>query len=316
MAAAQANKAELASQTLSAQSSLAQYYFELRGLDINQKLLDSIVSANQKTLDYTKSNYKAGVIDETALLNAENALHNAKSNAYNNHTTRAQYQHAIAILIGESPSMFKLEPIKNHNNIAISIPVSIPSELLERRPDIAKAEELMKQANAQIGIAKTAFFPSIGISSNFTMSGDGLGNLLSMPNFIWSVGPQAALGLFDGGARAAQSSSAWAAYEASVASYRQIVLSAFGEVEDQLVSLKNLDKQSQALNKAAINNKHILDISLKQYKSGIIDHSQVLNNQINYYNAQKSAIDMESLKRSAEIGLVKALGGGWTSKNL
>ena len=315
LAAAKADKAELASKILSSQSSLTQYYFELRGTDKNQQLLDAIVSANQKTLQYTKSNYKAGVMDQSALLNAENALHTSESNAYNNKITRAQYQHAIAVLIGESPSSFTLSPIKDYQSANVSIPVSLPSELLENRPDIIQAEELMKQANAQIGIATTAFFPSVGLSSNLTASGDGLGNLLSMPNLIWSLGPQMALTLIDGGSRMAQTKSAQAGYQAAVASYKQTILSAFSEVEDQLSSLEYLNSQVKSLNKAANNSKQLFDISFKQYSSGTVDYSQTLNAQINYYNSKKSATDLEISKRSSEIALIKALGGDWNNQN-
>lgn len=314
IAAAQAKKADLAVKVLSSQSSLAQYYFELRGVDEDQAILDSIVDANQKLVTYSKNNFKLGIIDEAAVLNYENSLHNAKSASYSNQTTRAQYQHAIAILINESPSTFKLAAIKNYKHTNVTIPVSIPSELLERRPDIASAEELMKQANAEIGIAKTAFFPSIGITSNFTMSGDGLGPLLSMPNLIWSFGPQTALGILDGGARSARSKSAWAGYEASVATYRQTILSAFAEVEDQLASVKNLSIQSDSLSKAAKNSYRMYEISNKQYISGIIDHGQLLNSRISYLNAKKSSIDTNTLKYSSEIALIKALGGGWDYK--
>lgn len=316
LAAAKSKKAELASKTLSTQSSLAQYYFELRAVDEDQDLLDGIVSANEKLLNFTKSNYKAGVMDEAALLNAENSLYNAQSNADDNKSTRAKYEHAIAVLIGESPSSFNLAPIKDYKFTNITVPMSFPSELLERRPDISQAEELVKQANSEVGLTHTAFFPSTSISSNFTMSGDGLGNLLSMPNFVWSVGPQMALGLFDGNARMAQTKAARASYDASVASYRQTVLSAFSDVEDQLSSLKYLNKQTIVLNKTANNSKQLFDISFKQYLSGIIDYSQTLNSQINYYNAKKSATDTESKKRLSEVALIKALGGGWSNKGL
>ncbi len=316
LAAAKANKAELASKTLSLQSSLAQYYFELRSVDQTQELLDDIVLANQKLLNFTKSNYKAGVMDESDLLNAENSLSNAESDAENNKNTRTNYEHAIAVLVGESPSKFNLAPVKDYKFSNITVPMAFPSELLERRPDISQAEELIKQANAEVGLTYTAFFPSTTISSNFTMSGDGLGNLLSMPNFVWSVGPRMALGLFDGNARMEKTKAARAAYDASVASYRQTVLSAFSDVEDQLSSVKYLTKQAKALNKTAGNSKNLLDITFKQYLAGIVDHSKILNSQITYYNAKKSAIEMENSKRLSKIALIKALGGGWSNKDL
>lgn len=311
VAQAEANKADLASQTLSAQSSLAQYYFELRGVDKIQELLDLSVEANRKILEYTKNNYKAGVMNEEDILNAENSFQNSQSSSYNNKITRAQYQHAIAVLVGESPSSFKIDPIKNYRNNKVNIPVSLPSELLERRPDIASAEELVKQANARIGIAETAFFPSLSLNSSFTMSGYGLGQLTSMPNFVWAIGPQATLDIIDFGARSAQKKSAIAAYDQTVASYRQTVLTAFSEVEDQLVSLNNLTKQVIALNKASQNSKKILNLNSKQYQAGTIDNKQLLNSKIGYYNAEISAVNTEILKRSSEISLIKALGGGW-----
>lgn len=311
IAQAQSNKADLASKTLSSQSSLAQYYFELRGADKIQELLDLSVEANRKILEYTKNNYKAGVMNEEDVLNAENSFQNSKSSSYNNKITRAQYQHAIAVLIGELPSNFKLNPVKNYQNHNIEIPVSLPSELLERRPDIAQAEELVKQANAKVGIAETAFFPSLALNSSFTMSGYGMGALTSMPNFVWAVGPQISLDIIDFGARSAQKKSTLAAYDQTVAWYRQTVLTAFSEVEDQLVSLNNLSKQVIALNKASKNSQKIFNINSKQYKAGTVDNKQLLNSKINYVNAEISAINAEILKRSSEISLIKALGGGW-----
>ena len=175
---------------------------------------------------------------------------------------------------------------------------------------------MIKQANAQIGVAKTAFFPIMSLNSSFSMQGDGMGPLLSMPTFIWSLGPQMALGLFDGGYRVAQTKAAQQGYEASVASYRQTVLSAFSEVEDQLASINSLRKQVDGLRAVSTNNKDLLNISINQYEAGTVDYSQVLNSQINYYNAKKSLVDTKALKRSSEIALIKALGGGWNSDQL
>lgn len=315
-ALAQSNKAAVAVTRLSAQSSLAQYYFELRYLDEDQILLDEIVASNQKLLNYAKNNYKAGTFDQGDILNTENALYNAKVAASNNTINRDQYSHAIAVLIGESPSTFTIEPIKCYKTEQVNIPISIPSELLQRRPDIAQSEELIKQANAQIGVAKTAFFPSMSLNSSLSMKGDGMGNLLSMPTFVWSVGPQMALGLFDGGYRVAQTKVAQQGYESSVASYRQTVLSAFSEVEDQLASINSLRKQVEGLGSVVTNNNNLLNITINKYEAGIVDYSQVLNSQISYYNAKKSLVDTKSLKRSSEIALIKALGGGWNSDNL
>lgn len=311
MATAQSNKAALASTRLSLQSSLAQYYFELRAVDIDQQLLDEIVVANKKTVDYTKNKLKAGSADNAALLNAENALYNAKAAADNNKINRQQYVHAIAVLVGESPSTFSIKPIKNYKTKPVSIPLALPSQLLERRPDIAQSEEMIKQANAQIGVARTAFFPSTSLAASFGMQANNMGPLLQMPTFTWSLGPQMALGLFDGGSRMAQIKVSQAGYESTVFSYKQTVLSAFQEVEDQLSAINSLKAQVKSLMQAADNSKHLLNIAHNQYKSGIVDYSQVLSNQINYYNAKKLLTDTLSLKRSAEVTLIKALGGGW-----
>ena len=320
-AAALSSKAYLALTQLSAQSSLAQYYYEIRGLDINQKYLNSIVLANKKMLEYANNRYNSGVDDHLAVLNAKINLENAISNAENNKINRNQYQIAIAILIGEAPSSFSLAPLlgANDNIFALTpVPISIPSELLQRRPDIAQAEQLLIQANAQIGVARAAFFPSLQIAASVTMQGNGntMGQLLSMPNMIWSVGPQLAFNILDGGLRRAQTSAAWAGYEENVALYRQTVLTAFADVENQLVAVKIYNEQAKMLNKAAKQNKELLKLTTNQYKAGTVDYSQILTAQINYYNAAISACSNESLRRSAEILLIKAIGGGWKESDL
>ncbi len=320
-ATALSNKAYLASTRLSAQSSLVQYYYEIRGLDITQEFLDAIVVANKKTVKYTNSRYNSGVDDHLAVLNAKINLETAISNAENNKINRNQYQIAMAVLIGEAPSSFNLPPIHNKNDKIFAltpVPISIPSELLQRRPDIAQAEQLVIQANAQIGVARAAFFPSLKIASNVTMQGDTntMGQLLSMPTMIWSLGPQMTYNLLDGGLRRAQTKAAWAVYETNVASYRQTVLNAFSDVENQLVAIKVYNDQAKALDKAAKRNKELLKLTTNQYNAGTVDYSQILSSQINYYNAAISAYSTESLRRSAEILLIKAIGGGWDESDL
>ncbi|MGB4192158.1 MAG: efflux transporter outer membrane subunit [Rickettsiales bacterium] len=313
-AAASANRAELASSKLSLQSSLAQYYFEIRAIDKDQELLDGIVSDNIKIVNYTKHKYKAGTADYSSLLAAENSLYNAKAIAANNKINRDQYSHAIAVLVGQSPSIFNLKAIKNYKTHAVNMPISVPSQLLERRPDIAQAEQLIIQQNAQIGVAKTAFFPVTSLNASFAAQGNNMGNLLQMPTFTWSLGPQMALGLLDGGSRLAQVKIAKKGYESAVASYKQTILSAFSEVEDQLAAINSLKVQILALKQSANNNHKMLSIAQNQYKAGIVDYSSVLNSQINYNNAMKTLVDTLSLQRSSEITLIKALGGGWHDK--
>ena len=311
VASAEYSKADWASIKLSMQSSLAQYYFELRAADINQNILDNIVKANKAILTYNENQYKFGIIDKSDLYNAQNNYHNSQTDSLNNQSYRAQYQHAIAVLIGESPSVFSLKNNHKNDDIEILVPVTMPSVLLQRRPDIAKSEKLVAQSNAQIGTSKTAFFPSLtlGASSNFT--GSGLGNLLSLPNLTWSVGPQLALGLFDGGLRFAQIENAKETYYANVAAYKQTVLSAFSDVEDQLSSLKSLQDQVKLQKKISNNNADILKQTNRQYNVGIIDYASVLNAKISYLNSNKTLSDIIKSKRLAEINLIKALGGGW-----
>ncbi len=311
IAAAEASKADWASTKLSMQSSLAQYYFELRAADVDQAMLDDIANLNKEILSYTENRYKAGMMNKIDLNNAQNNYHTSKVLALSNQSSRAQYQHAIAALIGESPSVFSLASNKQNKDLGITIPLMIPSQLLERRPDIAKSEKLVMQANTKIGSAKTAFFPSITLGSSANLEKSGLGNLLSLPNLTWSLGPQLALGLFDGGSRIAQKKNADESYKSSVASYRQTVLNAFMEVEDQLASLKSLQDQTDIQNKIAKNAANILNETNNQYKAGTVDYLAVLNAKISFCNAQKGASDTIGLKRSAEIGLIKALGGGW-----
>ncbi len=311
IAGAEANNANLADVKLSMQASLAQYYFELKALDKDQKLLDEIALANQKLLEYTKNRYKIGISSSIDVKNAENNLQTAKANAESNKASRAQYQHAIASLIGESPSSFKIEPFKRNEDINICVPLNMPSELLERRPDIVKAEKLVEQANAQIGSAIAAFFPSLSLGASTNLSGSGLGNLLSMPNLTWSLGPQVNLAIFDSGALFARKKYSEANYQQTVASYKQTVISAFAEVEDQLALLKSLNEQAALQKKNVANAKQILEHTLNQYNLGIIDSSNLLNAEISFNNADKNYSDIIAQKRTTEINLIKALGGGW-----
>lgn len=312
LAASQASKASLASIRLSAQSSLAQYYFELCTLDHDQELLDNLVVVWQKTLDYFKNRKVSGVAFQEDILNAQNNLYAAKVLAVNNGINRAQYQHAIAVLIGESPSTFTIEKSKGIAEVSfLNIPPHIPSELLERRPDIVQAERLVAEANAQIGIAQTAYFPNITFSATGELQGVGFGHLLALPTFLWSLGPQLAATIFDGGARSNNVKASKAAYEASIASYRQTVLAAFQDVEDSLVSLNLLDVQVKIQNDIAKNALSAYKLAINRYKAGIIDYSVLLTAEINLYNADKSAADTRGLRATAAIGLIKALGGGW-----
>jgi len=230
-AGAQASDALLAATTLSTQASLAQYYFELRALDTDQILLDKIALSYEKLLNYTQNQYKAGIVYQGDVLSAQAQWDSARALAINNGILRAQYEHAIAVLVGQMPADFSLAAHPLFSIKAPDIPLSMPSTLLERRPDIAQAERLMAEANAQISVAVSAYYPSLTLSAIGQIPGENFSHWFSLPNLYWSIGPQLAETLYDGGLRDATVAASKAGYIAAVANYRQTVLSAFQEVE-------------------------------------------------------------------------------------
>lgn len=311
VAGAQASAAQLALARLSAQASLAQYYFELRGVDADQQLLNRTVVEYKKALQLTQNRYTAGVVGRTDVIQAQSQLETAEAQAINIGISRAQYEHAIAVLIGEPPSCFSL-PFYPLIHSAPLIPLEVPSALLERRPDIAQAERLMKQANVQIGVAIAAYFPAITLSGLINKQGIGsIANWLSNPTG-WSAGGQIAQTILDGGLRSATVSAARANYVATVASYRQVILTAFQDVEDNLVSLRLLKAQTDVLNKAAQDARFALKLITNQYKAGTVAYSDVITAQTTAYTAEKNALDVNYLQMTSAVGLVKALGGGWS----
>ena len=297
---------------LSSQTSLAQSYFGLRALDKVQKYLNLIVEKNLAGLKYEENRYKAGIDNELTYLGYKNSYQSSLQAMQNNIISRQQYQHAIAVLIGESPSSFVIEPNYETNLSSTTIPLILPSKLIERRPDVAQAENQVMQANAQIGVNKSAFFPQFNMVSTATWSNAlHAGALFTMPQFIWSVGPQLSATLFDGGSRSAQVKSAEQTYLSQVAAYRNTVLSAFQSVEDQLVTIKYLNEQIKALQELVNSAQRSLKLTNNQYKQGIVDNYAVLTAEIALYNAIMGLVNTQSLEKSAEITLIKNLGGGW-----
>lgn len=315
VSAAQADQALLAVTSLSAQGSLAQYYFELRALDTDQELLDKTVVGYKKALQLTRNQYNSGVASQADVVQAQSQLEIAQAQAINNGILRSQYEHAIAVLIGRPPANFSMpfEPLRSKPPI---IPVTVPSVWLERRPDVAQAERLMQQTNAQIGIAIAAFYPTLNLSGTVSAAGRSLGQLINSPAIGWAYGLQLAETIFDGGLRDATVRAAKAGYMAQVASYRQTVLSAFQDVEDNLVALRILKEQGIVLNQAAASAKKALALVLNQYKAGTVPYSSVITAQITAYTAQKNAYDVVGLQMTAAVGLVKALGGGWSVRKI
>lgn len=307
---AQANQALLAATRLSAQGALAQYYFELVALDRDQYILDLTVAGYKATLKLTRNQYAAGVASRADIVQAQSLVETAEAQAINNHILRAQYEHAIAVLIGRPPASFALAPKLLKLKPPV-IPVTVPSVWLERRPDIAQAERLLQQTNAQIGIATAAYYPVLDLTGALNAAAPTLGKLFSVPTIGWLYGTQLAEAIYDGGLRNATVRAAKAGYMAQVAAYRQTVLTAFQDVEDNLVSLRMLNQQAVAQNKAAASSKKALALVINQYKQGTVPFSSVITAQISAYTAEKNAYDTAGLQMTAAVGLIKALGGGW-----
>lgn len=310
LSTAQSNEALLAFTALSAQGALAQYYFELRALDKNQHYLEGTVSSYKKILKLTQNQYAAGVAAQADVVLAQSLLESAQAQAVNNGILRGQYEHAIAILIGRPPAFLSLKSIPLKSKPPI-IPVAVPSVWLERRPDVAQAERLVQQKSAQIGVAIAAYYPVITLTGSASAAARTLKDLVHTPVLGWSSGLQVAQLFFDGGARAATVRAARAAYEAQVAAYRQVVLSAFQDVEDNLIALRLLKEQSIYQNKAAASANLALKLTINQYKAGTVNYASVMNAQIAAFAAEKTANDVAGLQMSVAVGLVKALGGGW-----
>jgi len=309
-AGAQASAADLESVRLSAQATLAQDYFLLRIADAQKRLLDDTVAAYEKSLKLTNNRYVAGVATRVDVVQAEAQLKTTQAQAIDLGVQRAQLEHAIALLVGKPPSTFSIEPAPLVASFPAT-PVGIPSELLERRPDIAAAERRVAAANAQIGVAKAAFFPSLVLSASGGYESSSLANWLTLPNRFWSVGPAIAQALFDGGLRKAQSEQATAAYDASVASYRQTVLGGFQEVEDNLAALRILEQEAGVQNEAVQAARQSVVLTTNQYKAGVVSYLNVVTVQATALANERTAADILGRRLAASVLLVKAVGGGW-----
>lgn len=310
LAAAQANEALWANIRLSSQSSLAQYYFELRTLDLDQSLLDGITHDYQKILRLVENQYASGVASRAEIVQAQIQFETAKAQAINNGILRGQYEHAIAVLIGKAPANLSLKV--NHAPFKVPrIPVSVPSLLLERRPDIAQSERLMQNTSELIGVAIANYYPSLTLTGVTTAVGTSLHQLVHTPILSWSTGVQMAETLYDGGLRQATVNATKQAYIASVANYRQTVLAAFQDVEDNLVSVRLLSVQNNIERQAAAHAALALQLVRNQYDAGTVDPASILNAQIAAYNAQKTVNDISGLQMTSAVGLIKSLGGSW-----
>ncbi len=309
-AAAQASEADLAAARLSLQAQLAQSYHQLRIADAQRRLLGETVESYQRSLVLTRNRLAAGVATRADVAQAEAQLKSAEAQRIESGLARTQLEHAIALLAGRAPSALALAEAPMPGTVP-PVPVGIPSRLLERRPDIAAAERRVAAANAQAGAARTAYYPSLTLSAGGGFRSGRLADLLSLPSRFWSLGPSLAIALFDGGARAAVRAQAEAAYDATVAAYRQTVLEAFGEVEDNLVALAALAEQERVQREALAAARTALDIATLQYKAGTVSYLNVILAQTTVLQSERAALDLRGRRLAATIGLIKATGGGW-----
>jgi NodT family efflux transporter outer membrane factor (OMF) lipoprotein len=296
---------------LSTQATLAEDYFILRSLDAQKALFDETVAAYSKTLEITKNRYAAGVVARTDVVQAQTQLESARAQGINLGVQRAKLEHAIAVLIGKSPAELSLSSLPL-DITPPPIPVSLPSELLERRPDIASAERKIAAANAQIGVAKAAFFPTINLGANTGFQSNTLSTLFTAAKRYWALGPAgAALTLLDGGAKNAQYKQTLDGFDASVAFYKQTVLTGFQEVEDNVAALRILEEEAQVQDKAVTAAREALAMISNQYQAGMVSYLNVMTAQAVALNNQQTAVQLLGNRLGTSVLLVKALGGGW-----
>jgi len=307
---AQASVADLENVRLSAQSDLATDYYELRAQDALKQLFDSTVSADQETLEIARDLYKAGVGNDEAVAQAEAQLKATQAQDTNLGVLRAQYEHAIALLAGQPASTFSI-PVEAVKATPPLIPAGVPSELLERRPDIAAAERRVAQANAQIGIAQTAFFPTVTLSASAGLESLSIAKWFEWPSRVWSVGPTLAETIFDAGSRRATVQQFQASYDQTVANYRQAVLTAFQQVEDNLATLRVLTQVIEQQDSAIESAQRSLQEAEIRYKAGIDPYLNVIIAQTALLNDQQAAVNFRAQQMVASVQLMKALGGGW-----
>ena len=308
---AQATSADYETAKLSLEAELAMDYFELRSADAQKKLLDDTVKAYTDNVQLTETRFKGGVAPRADVAQAQTQLDTTRVQDTDVTVQRAQFEHAIAILIGKPPAEFNL-PEAPLNNQPPTIPIGLPSDLLQRRPDIAAAERRVAGANQQIGIARAAYFPTVTFDGTAGFSGSRGSNWFTWPSAFWAVGPALAQTLFDAGRRRATSESARANYDAAVAAYRQTSLTAFQEVEDNVAALRILENEAQQQDQAVASSKDSLQLFTNRYRGGVDTYLQVITAQTTELGNERNAIDIQRRRMDASVLLIKALGGGWT----
>jgi NodT family efflux transporter outer membrane factor (OMF) lipoprotein len=309
-ATAQGDAALLANARLSAGASLATDYMAMAVADANQHLLDGTLRNYQRALDITRNQYAVGVAARSDVILAQTQLDTARSQAVANGIARGQYEHAIAVLAGMPPAELSIPPLPQPPALP-DIPVSLPSTLLERRPDIAAAERTVASNNALIGVAVAAYYPTINLSAAFGPQGGGIGPLFSVANSVWSFGGTVSDDIFTGGARTAAVAAARAQYRSSVATYRQTVLTALQQVEDALIGLRLLQQQAAIQDAAVRDAAHASDIAMNEYRAGTQPYTTVVTAQNTLLAAQETNLTIVQSRMTDAVSLIIALGGGW-----
>ena len=312
---AQASAADLAAIQLSLEAELAVDYFQLRTLDADAQLLDTTVVDYNKALQLTQSRHQGGVSSEVDVAEAETLLETTRAQAQDTHVARAQFEHAIAVLIGKPPAEFSI-PVAPLEAAPPAIPAAIPSQILQRRPDVAAAERGVAAANAGIGIARAAYYPAVALSGGGGLDSGNIGTLISGNSTMWSVGASALETIFDAGRRRASNDQAWAVYDQSVATYRQSVLTAFQEVEDNLAALRILAQEAATQDAAVSAAQHSAALSNTRYTGGVTSYLEVITAESIALDDERTAVDLRARRMTAAVLLIKALGGGWDAASL
>ena len=310
-AGAQASAADLASAKLSAQGELATNYLSLRQTDIQQALIQSTNEGYTRALEITQNRYTAGIAAKTDVLQAQTQLANGQATAVGLQRQRAQLEHAIAVLVGEAPGNFSVPPLATWKPVVPEIPVGVPSTLLQRRPDIAGAERRVASANEQIGIAKSAYFPSINLSASGGSGASRVADLFKIGSNVWSLGLSAAQLVFDAGATGARVEGAEAGRDQAVARYRQAVLAAFQDVEDQLSATRVLLAQQELRRQASEAADLVEQQLLNRYRSGQVSYTEVISAQATALSARSALAQALSDRQTTAVALIQSLGGGW-----
>jgi NodT family efflux transporter outer membrane factor (OMF) lipoprotein len=308
--AAQVSAADLENERLTEQAALAEYYFELRGQDELQDVYNRTIEADRKSLELTRALFDTGIDSEEAVAQADVTLKNAEAVGIGIATNRALYEHAIATLIGKSASTFSMS-VKFLTTPLPAIPVGVPSQLLQRRPDVSAAERAMAQANALIGVEKAAYYPSLTLTGAGGLQSSAISKLFSLPAFFWSLGASASQTIFDAGLRNATVAQYTANYNAGLAAYRQTVLTAFQQVEDYIATLRVLSQQIAKQNQAVLAAQRYLDIATQRYQTGLDPYLDVITAQTTLLSDQQTMVTLRVNEMTAAAQLIQALGGGW-----